>query len=177
MGLNSEAPTMTGLITSVLVTVAVAQQPPPPADGLSALVQEVRALRQAVEQMLAANVRVQLLMGRLQLQETRILSLGRQSTDIEAQLQSLRQEKDGIAMQQKVFAFMPDRTEDPKEREEAKRQTEALAERLKEIDARYVALQNEQANIQQTMTTEQNRWGDFNQRLEELERLLATVRR
>jgi hypothetical protein len=169
---------MTGLITSALVSIAIlGQQPAPQADSTAALVQELRALRQVVEQMLAANVRVQLLMGRLQLQETRILSLGRQSTDIEARLQSLRQEKDGIAMQQKVFAFMPDKTDDPKEREEAKRQTEALAERLKEIDARYLALQNEQANIQQTMATEQNRWGDFNQRLEELERLLGAVRR
>ena len=169
---------MTGFITSVLVSVAVlGQQPAPQADSMSALVQELRALRQAVEQMLAANVRVQLLMGRLQLQETRILSLARQSTDIEARLTALRQEKDGLAMQQKVFAFMPDKTEDPKEREEAKRQTEALAERLKEIDTRYLALQNEQANIQQTIATEQNRWGDFNQRLEELERLLGAVRR
>ena len=169
---------MTGFIVSALVSAAVlGQQPAPQADSTAALVQELRALRQVVEQMLAANVRVQLLMGRLQLQETRILSLARQSTDIEAQLAGLRQEKDGLAMQQKVFAFMPDKTEDPKEREEAKRQTEALAERLKEIDARYLALQNEQANIQQTMATEQNRWGDFNQRLEELERLLGAVRR
>ncbi len=167
---------MTGFITSVLVTVAVAQQPAPQSD-MSALVQEVRALRQAVEQMLAANVRVQLLMGRLQLQEARILSLGRQSTDIEARLSALRQEKDSLAMQQKVFAFMPDRTEDPKVREEAKQANEALAERRKEIDSRYLALQNEQAGIQQTIATEQNRWSEFNQRLEELERLLASVRR
>ena len=169
---------MTGFIASALVSVAVlGQQPTPQADSTAALVQELRALRLAVEQMLAANVRVQLLMGRLQLQETRIISLARQSTDIEAQLTGLRQEKDSLAMQQKVFAFMPGQTEDPKEREEAKRQTEAMAERLKEIDARYTALQNEQANIQQTIATEQNRWGDFNQRLEELERLLGAVRR
>lgn len=169
---------MTGLIASALVSVAVlAQQPAPQADSTAALVQELRALRQAVEQMLAANVRVQLLMGRLQLQETRILSLGRQSTDIEARLASLRQEKDGLAMQQKVFAFMPDRTEDPKMREEAKQASEALAERMKEIDGRYLALQNEQASIQQTIAMEQGRWGDFNQRLEELERLLSTVKR
>jgi predicted nuclease with TOPRIM domain len=169
---------MTGFITSALVSVAVlGQQPTPQPDSTAALVQELRALRVAVEQMLAANVRVQLLMGRLQLQETRIISLSRQSTDMEAQLTSLRLERDGIAMQQKVFAFMPDKTEDPKEREEAKRQAEALAGRLKEIDTRYLALQNEQANIQQTIATEQNRWGDFNQRLEELERLLGAVRR
>jgi chromosome segregation ATPase len=169
---------MTGFIASIAVSVAVlGQQPAPQTDSTAALVQELRALRLAVEQMLAANVRVQLLMGRLQLQETRIISLGRQSTDIEARLTGLRQEKDGLAMQQKVFAFMPDKTEDPKEREEAKRQTEALAERLKEIDARYLALQNEQANIQQMIETEQGRWGDFNQRLEELERLLGVVRR
>ncbi len=169
---------MTGFITSALVSVAVlGQQPAAQPDSTAALVQELRALRVVVEQMLAANVRVQLLMGRLQLQETRILSLARQSTDIEGRLAGLRLEKDGLAMQQKVFAFMPDKTEDPKEREEAKRQTEALTERLKEIDARYLALQNEQATIQQTIATEQNRWGDFNQRLEELERLLAAVRR
>ena len=169
---------MTGFITSALVSVVLlGQQPAPQADSTAALVQELRALRQAVEQMLAATVRVQLLMGRLQLQETRILSLGRQSTDIEARLAGLRQEKDGLAMQQKVFAFMPDRTEDPKAREEAKQANEALAERLKEIETRYLALQNEQATIQQTIATEQGRWGDFNQRLEELERLLGAVRR
>jgi hypothetical protein len=168
---------MTGFITSLLVTLAVAQQPAPQADSMSALVQEVRALRQAVEQMLAANVRVQLLMGRLQLQETRILSLGRQSTDIEARLAALRQERDGLQVQQKIFGRVPNETIDEKQREEARQASEALAERLKEVDGRYLALQGEQANIQQTIAAEQNRWGDFNQRLEELERLLASVRR
>ena len=169
---------MTGFIASALVSVAVlGQQPPPQPDSTAALVQEVRALRVAVEQMLAANVRVQLLMGRLQLQETRSLSLGRQSTDIEGRLMGLRQERDGLLVQQKVFGQVWNETADQKQREEAKQANEALLERMKEVDARLLNLQGEQANIQQMIAAEQGRWGDFNQRLEELERLLGAVRR
>src|SRR5687768_1218085 len=58
----------TGLVASMAAQGVRPQEP----DVLSALLAEVRGLRQAMEQMATAGPRVQLALGRLQLQEQRV---------------------------------------------------------------------------------------------------------
>ena len=60
------------LILTSLGTSIVARQAGQQPDVLNALLVEVRGLRSAMEQLAAAGPRVQLTMGRLQLQEQRI---------------------------------------------------------------------------------------------------------
>lgn len=171
---------MTGLVSSLAMALAFAgQNPAPQPDPLSsqAIVQELRLLRQAVEDVLASSVRVQLLMGRLQLQEARIQALVRQGAEIDSQLAGMEAERQSLAGQRRMLEKVPEQTTDPTEREFAGQQLASLVERLKQIDSRHNSLLAEQAGIQQLVAAEQARWGDFNNRLEELERLLGAPRR
>jgi len=169
---------MTGWISALLLGLATAPlAPQDPALGSQAIVQELRALREAVEQVLATNVRVQLLMGRLQLQEARIQALVRQSAEIDSQIAGMAAERTALEQQRRMMDSVPNSTADPEEREFAKQHFAALTERLKQIDTRQASLLADQANVQQMVATEQGRWGDFNNRLEELERLLGSVKR
>lgn len=172
---------MTGFLSSLAVALVVAGQAPAPQPDVAlnsaAIVQELRALREAVEGVLATNVRVQLLMGRLQLQEARIQALVRQSTEIDAQIAGMGAERQALTHQQRAMEGASNEIADPEEREFAKQQLATLTERLKQLDARHGSLLADQASVQQLVVTEQNRWGEFNQRLEELERMLASTRR
>ena len=62
-----------------------------PPDTIAALLVEVRGLRAAMEQMAAAGPRVQLALGRLQLQEQRINTLVRRLEEVRAALTPARQ--------------------------------------------------------------------------------------
>lgn len=171
---------MTGLVSSLAVALSLAGQDParqPEPLSTQAIVLELRLLRQAVEQVLSASVRVQLLMGRLQLQEARIQALIRQGGEIDSQLAGMAAEREALTSQRRMLEKVPDRSTDPEEREFAAQQLASLAERLKQIDSRHATLLAEQASVQQMVLTEQTRWGDFNNRLEELERLLASTAR
>lgn len=169
---------MTSSIAALALVLSTLQAPATPSPGASdALVREVRALREAVEQVLAASIRVQLLMGRLQLQEARIQSLARQSAEIDSQIAGLTSERQALTFQHGMMQAGMDETADPREHEQIKQQLGLLAERLKHLDTRHAALLAEQANVQQLVAAEQGRWGDFNARLEELERFLASPTR
>ena len=159
-----------------IVLVLAGQSATPQQDGgqnATAIVEELRALRRAVEGILATNVRVQLLMGRLHLQEARIQSLIRQNAEIDSQIAAMTAERQALANQQRTMERASNELADPEEREFARQQHTALSERLKQLETRHASLLADQANVQQLVLTEQNRWGEFNQRLEELERMLA----
>ena len=68
--------------------VTRAQSAPEQPDVLPALLSEVRGLRAAMEQMAVAGPRVQLALGRLQLQEQRINTLGRRLETVKANQES-----------------------------------------------------------------------------------------
>jgi hypothetical protein len=69
---------------------------PPSPDVLTALLSEVRGLRAAVEKMATAGPRVQLALGRLQLQEARIANQVRRLDQVRASLQTARREVEPI---------------------------------------------------------------------------------
>jgi len=171
---------MTALLGSLALALALAGQDPahqPETLMPQAIVEELRLLREAVEQVLSTSVRVQLLMGRLQLQEARIQALVRQGAEIDSQLAGMEAERQSLANQRRMLEKVPEHSTDPTERDFAVQQLAWLADRLKQIDSRHNSLLAEQASVQQLVGTEQTRWGDFNSRLEELERLLASSKR
>jgi uncharacterized coiled-coil DUF342 family protein len=120
--------------------VAPQQERPSTSGADAALVSELRALRESVERFLTANVRVQLLMGRLQLQEARIQTIGRQATDLDGQMLQLSRERDELTQQQSAMERMSRQAPDAEEREEFRRQAAALGGRVKQIEARLAAL-------------------------------------
>ena len=157
-------------------TVVRAQAPGTPGapDIMPALLEEVRGLRAALEQMSSAGARVQLALGRLQLQEqrvntavkrvdearTRLLQVQQQQADRQQQITSL----DGILK-------APNADGPPVEEIE-----QVLTMRRRELDQINTELQRltaEESNYATEATNEQARWTELNQRLEDLERARA----
>ena len=148
-------------------------------DVLSALLTEVRGLRQAMEQMASAGPRVQLALGRLQLQEQRVNTMLRRLETVREQLGAAER---ALAEHQTQMAGIERGLKDPElqarpEREEIVRQ---MTHELKELQGRGVfatsevqRFQTEVATLEQQIATEQGRWSEINRALEDLERALG----
>jgi chromosome segregation ATPase len=174
-------PIRAALLTAVLVAAAAlggplnseAQVASSSPDVLSALLVEVRGLRSAMEQMASAGPRVQLALGRLQLQEQRVNTLVRRLEDVRTTMAQARtglEEWTGrLTENERLSRESPD--------PEIRRQTEAELKHLKTAIARGTLdlqrLQAEETTLSQDISAEQGRWSELNQRLEELERSLG----
>jgi hypothetical protein len=141
-------------------------------DVLPALLVEVRGLRAAMEQMALSGPRVQLALGRLQLQEQRVNNLLRRLETVRTSLASAQQAEEkarqDLATMEQMF------------KPAAEGQREApfpILGMSRDAQVRAAAevqrLQVEESGIVQELATEQGRWSDINQRMEELERTLT----
>lgn len=156
--------------------------PPGSADIMPALLEEVRGLRAALEQMGSAGPRVQLALGRLQLQEqrlnaaikrldethSRVAEVQRKHADIQAQIASLDLVlKEGSRGRSNAEAPPVEEIE------------QILAMRRRELSQTATELQRlmtEESSLANEVTSEQGRWTEFNQRLEDLERALRPLK-
>jgi chromosome segregation ATPase len=154
--------------------VSLAAQGTRDPDVLWALLAEVRGLRQAMEQMASAGPRVQLALGRLQLQEQRLNTMIRRSETV----------RDSIVGAEKVHAEMQARFSSidmalkrgdmpAEERDQMSHMAEGLKKSLTSAVLDVQRLQAEEAQLQQQIAGEQARWADINRTLEDLERALG----
>ena len=156
------------LATGTAVSRGQAQEP----SILPALLTEVKGLRAAMEHMAADGPRVQLALGRLQLQEQRLNTL---IVRLDAVRQQLANAQRNVAQHQmqsgQMEAALRSRQDEPRE------QIEAMIAAMKQEAASTVAdvqrLTAEEASLAADLAAEQGRWSDFNQRLEELERSMG----
>ncbi len=143
-------------------------------DVLPALLVEVRGLRAAMEQMASSGPRVQLALGRLQLQEQRVNNLLRRLETARAGLAGAQGEDEKFRQNVASVEEMVKSGAVP-ERERAQMEEELPS--LKMMSARAARevqrLQVEESGIVQELASEQGRWNDINQRMEELERALT----
>ena len=137
------------------------------------LLKEVRLLRQTIETITATNIRVQIVFGRLQIQEQRTVSATQR---LDAAREKLTEIADQIAamdasLKQEIEAA--ENSRDPEHREmlaSLRRESEVFRASLETRRARAAA---EEADAAQCLALEQGQWSDLSQRLEELERSLA----
>jgi len=138
------------------------------------LLTEVRLLRQAIESLTGVNARVQIVFGRLQLQEQRTSSAVQRLDQAREASAKMASEIASLNEQQKMIeAAINDGRRKPEEIEQAKAEgamTARLIERLDQERLRLVANENDAASA---LNQEQGRWSDLNRQLEELERLLV----
>jgi chromosome segregation ATPase len=165
----------------VIVTggLVAARQAPAQPDVLPALLEEVKGLRAAMEQMASAGPRIQLFTSRLQLQETRINNMiHRLDTVRDALASAQRDLGHEQGQQQEIEAALVEHqaSATSEAREEAK-QAAFMLDQVKRAMAgaratvdRYTA---EEAQLTADIATEQARWTDISARLDELERALA----
>jgi chromosome segregation ATPase len=160
------------LAASMSGTSILARQGGQDPDVLNALLVEVRGLRAAMEQLAAAGPRVQLAMGRLQLHEQRITTLARRLDEIrDARViaeRELEQKKREVSAIQAVLRHegRAGGTEEEEALKDARAQVSAA-------NANVQRLVNEETAISAEIATEQGRWAEINQRLEELDRALT----
>jgi chromosome segregation ATPase len=149
---------------------AQAQQPSGP-DVLPALLQEVKGLRAAMEQMATANAHAQLLVGRLQLQENRMNSMIRRLDTVRDERAKAQATYDQIVGAMKTLAADRSPNDPPQEERD-----DALGQFRRQIDSAKAAVDrwaSEETQLTGDLTAEQSRWIDINQRLDELERSLV----
>lgn len=176
--------TMTGnkriviVLAAALVLVAggslwtrTAAQAPRTDDVLPALLAEVKGLRAAMEQMAGAGPRVQLFVGRLQLQEGRITGMIRRLDTVRDQLVTARRELEGLKGAAKMFKV--EESQNPAEKVEIPFPFGNLKEGVAAAEANITRLLAEEAQLANDLTTEQARWIEINRRLDELERELG----
>ena len=140
-------------------------------DVLPALLAEVRGLRAAMEQMASAGPRVQLFVGRLQLQEARINGMVRRLDTVRDSTAAARQKYDGAVLDLKQFEAAMARAAQPHPEAEQiiLQRTRAVSVARSTLD-RLVA---EETQLTADVTAEQGRWIEINNRLDELERALV----
>lgn len=146
---------------------ATAQQ-----DILPALLTEVKGLRAAMEHMAAAGPRVQLALGRLQLQEQRLNTMIRR-------LESVRDSRTSLesALQQHQLILKDVEAavarNEPAGRLEREESLENIKREMARITTELQRVSAEETGLAADIAVEQGRWNTINQQLEELERSLG----
>lgn len=166
------------VLTGVMVHAGQATPVLKSEDVLPALLDEVKGLRAAMEQMASAGPRIQLFVGRLQLQETRINGMIRRLDAVRDSLAAAQAEAARVQSQQgQLEAVLAEQRAGatPEAREEAKQAEFMLGEVRRQATAAKTGIDRftaEEAQLTQDLATEQARWTDISQRLDELERAL-----
>jgi chromosome segregation ATPase len=138
------------------------------------LLAEVRGLRADLHQAAAASIRAQLLVARLQLQEQRITVLSGQLADVRRQLAA--KESAALPLAESVKRLEEAAQHAAGRDADQQRDVEAALSgnkaTLAEMQRDIAKLRTQEAGLQNSIATEQNRWSDFNNRVDELERQL-----
>jgi hypothetical protein len=141
-------------------------------DVLPALLAEVKGLRAAMEQMAGAGPRVQLFVGRLQLQEGRIAGMIRRLDTVRDSIITARKELEGMKSALKMFNL--EAAEHPSgKKDEMPFPFANFKEGVAAAEANVARLVAEEAQLAHDVATEQARWVEINRRLDELEKELG----
>jgi hypothetical protein len=141
--------------------------------AVSALVAEVRALRADLSAASRSQLRAQMLLGRVQMQEQRLAYLDKQRSDAAAQTAMLAQMTSAMGNQVQGFGAggcgnMPS----AEARRDCELQGAMLRRQLEEQEKRAEQLRAHERDLENALSTEQARWSEFNSQLDELERAL-----
>ena len=159
------------LVAGTFATSIVARQTRQEPDVLGALLVEVRGLRAAMEQLGSAGPRIQLAMGRLQLNEQRITTFMRMLSEVRDRLPAA--ELAVREWQKKVRELEQDMAQGLNSAAWAAKEMKDLQAGLADAKATLLRLQTEETRLSQDLGTEQDRWPEINRTLEELDRALT----
>jgi hypothetical protein len=153
-----------GALTLAAVAGLAAQSSAPQADPMLV---ELRAMRADINERLEANIRVQLLLGRLTLQEQRTNTVLRQLAEVTEKLRANEQAKGQVEGFTKMFGLDAVKAED-----EDNFLTATVRGQAEHVAKAEAELKQQQAELTATLAQEQARWAAFNAQLGELERML-----
>jgi len=143
-------------------------------DPLPELLVEVRGLRTAMELMASGATQAHVLVGRLQLQETRIAAMTHRLDTVRDNLASARAEhdmmRDTLKLQEKLEKAEESRALPDVDLDYG---LPGLKMQVAAAKANVDRLSAEEIQLTGDIAVEQQRWIDINQRLDELQRVLA----
>ena len=161
------------LVVGIAGLVSAQGTRPVPAAGGDPLLAEVRALRAELAQVAAVSIRSQLLVARLQVQEQRVAGLGRQLLELDGQLAPVAQEVQELTAQ---LARLSQATMPPEQQKELEGIRTELKRRIGDLQQREQQMRAQQVEVSNAVSSEQGRWIEFNNRLDEIERSLPAAR-
>jgi hypothetical protein len=167
-----------GTCLAVLVVGVVSAQGQRSRATLDDLLAEMRALRADLNESSIASVRAQLAIGRVQVQEQRIAAIARELTDTQNLLRS------ATTQRERTTSFLIDLEERLQSGKVIQERRAGFEQDLVTIKERLVVEQRREDDgrrrereLTNVLALEQNRWLEFNSRLDELERALSVDRK
>jgi hypothetical protein len=151
-------------------------QPAAQPDVLPALLEEVRGLRAAMEQMASAGPRIQLFTSRLQLQEARINNMIRRLDAVRDSREGAQRELAHAQEQQRQAEQALAAGTGPIPHDELAAVIGQAKREATEGKSRVARLTAEENQLTGDIATEQARWTEINGRLDDLEKLLSSRR-
>jgi chromosome segregation ATPase len=173
---------LSGIAASLVCIVGVASSAQTPrltqvssSSSLDDLLAEIRGLRAEIRQAAGASIRTQLLVARLEVQEQRVNAVARQLADVQGPLATIRQD---VASKQAFIRQWEDagaRSADPAEQRSVQHLMYQYRMDIEQLQEQERDLRGRESSLFATLTAEQNRWGQFNDRLDALERSLPAA--
>ena len=163
-----------------MLSVAVSGQAPgntaPSAER--ELLMEIRGLRADLTQAMSANIRAQLLVGRLQLQEQRMNTLSTQLAEVRRLLADQDAERMNFVDQMsQMTKALESGSLEQEQRTDIEQQLGAMKQELTRFNPKLQELRAQESDLSGQLVAEQGRWIDFNTRLDEIERSLPQAPR
>ena len=163
---------VSALVMSSVAVVSVKGQQSAPQE--SALLAEVRLLRQAIEALAGNGTRVQIVFGRLQLQEQRTATAARRLDDLRSALAGATARASVAAERIKeIEDSLADWTGPVAEQRAMQHALQREKQEWGRLETERARLAAETADAGALLSQEQGRWSDFNTQLEALERKLV----
>ena len=138
------------------------------------LLTEVRLLRQAIESLAGTNARVQIVFGRLQLQDQRTEAAAKR---LDAARDALNGMNNRIRQMSDMVKHAENALNDTNSKPEQIKQLQGellgATRELERLEVERARLSTEEADAASILNQEQGRWSDLNRQLEELERALT----
>jgi predicted nucleic acid-binding Zn-ribbon protein len=150
----------------------LAQTAPEGPDTLSRLLAEVHQLRLVLERQGADTARIQLLISRLTIQETRVSRLARDLDEVREQVARTDEEQRQGAEQLKRMEAALSQIMDVAQKEDFEMQVAMMRRQLADARAREQRLRAREGELDAAFAAEQGRWIEISNRLDELERSL-----
>jgi cell division protein FtsB len=160
------------LMTTAVVAGQARSQEPSGGELTSALLVEMRGLRVAIEQLASSNARIQLAIGRLQIQEQRVNALLRQQADARQRLGNAEREQTETEARLADLLDVIGTIAEPGERQAI---TQEIGVLKLTVSAGITALQrmrSDDADLAGLVSTEQGRWTAINLELDSLDQAL-----
>lgn len=173
--MNRPAALVTAVVTLLILGVFVARLPAQQSASLQTeLLAEVRLLRQAIEGLAGTNARVQIVFGRLQLQEQRTATATARLDQARSALDELNQRATQTHDQVKrLEALLEDSRLKPEELEQTRVELRMMTREGERLETERARLMTAESDAAGTLNLEQGRSSDLNRQLDELERQLT----